>query len=552
MASTTVLVIVSGDASTTEIRADRGRPLGELLPGWARRCSRRPADELVILSGDRTTGLDLAFTLGDLGLSDGSVVHLVGADEVTPAAWGGPAIGTPATAVASSPPSPPTVPPTVGPALRSPPPGRSQWAARPTGPKAARPIAPPGDPAAATAPLQPAATPELERPATADRAAPDGPGEASGNGATGSGATGSGATGSGATGTDAATGTSGRLGAAPHTPGRPAPTNGDLPVKVSGARRLAGAVKAALSPRSVPSPAPGAFAFPTRLTARQRYRQALTATNRSHNLEVIIRSAPLRRCMVVAVVSPKGGPGKTTVTALLGSLFAELRRDPVLALDANPDLGDLKDKLGEDGQIGVDLVDDLAAWLEDNPSAPPAQLWSRLGVGPHGLRYVATPRPPECSTGRMIAAADYDLYLGLITRLRDYAGIILVDCGTGLLDPPVRAALRAADQIVLVTDGSATTARQVVAAADLLPDGTPTWLVANKMAPRGSKVDLPQVAAAIPRLLGVTVIPCPRKGQLAESIVTPAFRWSEAPGVWQEPIREVAARLARDWPLHRL
>ena len=36
-------------------------------------------------------------------------------------------------------------------------------------------------------------------------------------------------------------------------------------------------------------------------------------------------------------------PGKTTMTALLGMLVAELRRDPVIALDANPDFGDLKD-----------------------------------------------------------------------------------------------------------------------------------------------------------------------------------------------------------------
>jgi MinD-like ATPase involved in chromosome partitioning or flagellar assembly len=74
---------------------------------------------------------------------------------------------------------------------------------------------------------------------------------------------------------------------------------------------------------------------------------------------------------------------------------------------------------------------------------------------------------------RMIAAADFALYQQLIARLRDYAGIVLVDCGTGLLDPPVRAALEAADQIVLVTDNSATTARQVVTAAGLLPPGRP-------------------------------------------------------------------------------
>jgi MinD-like ATPase involved in chromosome partitioning or flagellar assembly len=261
----------------------------------------------------------------------------------------------------------------------------------------------------------------------------------------------------------------------------------------------------------------------------------------------MIRSAALTRCAVIAVVSPKGGPGKTTVTALLGSLLAELRRDPVVALDANPDMGDLIDKLSAGGVGASAEVNNLAAWLGAHPDAPPAQLWSRLGVGPHGLRWIASPRPPTATKERMIEAADYDLYRGLLTRLRDYAGIILVDCGTGLLDPPVRAALEAADQILLITDSSATTARQVVAAAGLLPEGTPTWLVANQMPLKGSMLDLDQVIAAIPRLRGLAVVPTPPRGRPAESIVTPDFRWPEAPAGWQQPIRELAARLATNW-----
>jgi MinD-like ATPase involved in chromosome partitioning or flagellar assembly len=173
---------------------------------------------------------------------------------------------------------------------------------------------------------------------------------------------------------------------------------------------------------------------------------------------------------------------------------------------------------------------------------------ARLGTGPHGLRYIPTPRPPACTRARMIEATDFVLYQRLIARLRDYAGIVLVDCGTGLLDPPVRAALEVADQIVLVTNSSATTARQVVAAAGLLADGTPTWLVANKMPRRGSMLDLDQVIADIPSLHGVVVVPRPAGGQLAENIVTPDFTWPGAPAVWQEPIRELAARLANNWP----
>jgi hypothetical protein len=72
-------------------------------------------------------------------------------------------------------------------------------------------------------------------------------------------------------------------------------------------------------------------------------------------------------------------------------LLAELRRDPMLALDANPDLGDLKDKLS-DKSAPAALVDDLASWLDGRPGATPAELSGRLGVGPP--RAAVHPNPP--------------------------------------------------------------------------------------------------------------------------------------------------------------
>jgi len=274
--------------------------------------------------------------------------------------------------------------------------------------------------------------------------------------------------------------------------------------------------------------------------AAERYRKALADTDRVANLERMIRQAPLPHCMVNGVVSPKGGAGKTTITALLGTLLAELRRDPVLALDANPDFGNLQDKLGVAGQA-AGATDEFYRWLEATPTATPADLSARLGVGPHGLRY---PPTPTGDLPRMVAAADFGLYRGLLARLRDYEGIILVDCGTGLLDPPVRAALETADQILLVTDSSADTAGLVVKAAQYLPQSTPTWLVANKMPARGAMVDLDRVAGAISQLKGVTVVP---EQRLTENIVTPRYDWAQAPAAWQEPFREIGARLASDW-----
>jgi hypothetical protein len=51
----------------------------------------------------------------------------------------------------------------------------------------------------------------------------------------------------------------------------------------------------------------------------------------------------------------------------------------------------------------------------------------------------------------------------------------------------------------------------------------------------------------MPHLNGVTILPAPDGGQLAENIVTPSFSWADAPTTWQEPVRELAARLANNW-----
>ncbi|HSR28597.1 MAG TPA: AAA family ATPase, partial [Actinomycetes bacterium] len=51
--------------------------------------------------------------------------------------------------------------------------------------------------------------------------------------------------------------------------------------------------------------------------------------------------APVAGCRSIAVISRKGGVGKTTTTLMLGHTFASLRGDRVVALDGNPDAGSL-------------------------------------------------------------------------------------------------------------------------------------------------------------------------------------------------------------------
>ncbi|GAT02306.1 MinD/ParA family ATP-binding protein [Mycolicibacterium fortuitum] len=51
--------------------------------------------------------------------------------------------------------------------------------------------------------------------------------------------------------------------------------------------------------------------------------------------------APKDTMYTIAVLTLKGGAGKTTVTATLGQVFSSIRADGVIAVDADPDAGDL-------------------------------------------------------------------------------------------------------------------------------------------------------------------------------------------------------------------
>ena len=60
-----------------------------------------------------------------------------------------------------------------------------------------------------------------------------------------------------------------------------------------------------------------------------------------------------------AVISLKGGVGKTTVSATLGLGLAEYRGDRVIAMDANPDAGTLGDRLVGEKLAAQSTVRDL-------------------------------------------------------------------------------------------------------------------------------------------------------------------------------------------------
>ena len=135
--------------------------------------------------------------------------------------------------------------------------------------------------------------------------------------------------------------------------------------------------------------------------------------------------------MTIAVVSPKGGVGKSTTTALLGSLLAFLRRDRVVAVDTNPDWGSLGRRLVPDHPV---FIDDLLAGPLKDGQLTPTQLDAQLGRGPDGLMVAPAPTDPDRGE-----ALDEAAYRTLFARLGELVGTLVLDCGTGLKSPAARA-----------------------------------------------------------------------------------------------------------------
>ena len=160
----------------------------------------------------------------------------------------------------------------------------------------------------------------------------------------------------------------------------------------------------------------------------------------------------------VAVLSLKGGVGKTTTAVGLGATFATLRGDRVIAVDANPDRGTLSDKVRLETAATVrDLLD------ERDQIRRYADVRAFTTQAPSRLEVLASDRDPAVSV-----AFSADDYCDAARVLEHFYSICLTDCGTGLLHSAMTGVLRLADQIVVVSSPSVDGARSASATLDWL------------------------------------------------------------------------------------
>jgi MinD-like ATPase involved in chromosome partitioning or flagellar assembly len=181
---------------------------------------------------------------------------------------------------------------------------------------------------------------------------------------------------------------------------------------------------------------------------------------------------PLLGCYKIAVLSLKGGVGKTTVTATLGATFASLRGDRVVAVDANPDRGTLSQKIPLETSATVRnlLRDAQRVRRYSDVRAYTSQGQSRLEV-------LASEQDPAVSE-----AFSEDDYRRTVTLLEHFYNIVLTDCGTGLMHSAMYGVLGLADQLIIVSSGSIDGARSASATMDWLDAHGHGDLVKNSVA----------------------------------------------------------------------
>ena len=194
---------------------------------------------------------------------------------------------------------------------------------------------------------------------------------------------------------------------------------------------------------------------------RLRHRLRALATSDGERMEQTVEAALLAapkatRTNTVAVVSPKGGVGKTTCTFLIGNLLADALNLRVVAVDANRDFGTLASLAPDDLRAERSLADLLPHVDHIDSVSDVLAYVSQLRSGLHVL---AAPEQAE-----VMAAMTPEAYGDLLDLLGRFYEVVLLDLGTGIVDPLAQFGIRRADQALLVTTPEYVTADKVLRA----------------------------------------------------------------------------------------
>lgn len=172
----------------------------------------------------------------------------------------------------------------------------------------------------------------------------------------------------------------------------------------------------------------------------------------------------------IGVFSQKGGVGKTTATATIGSVLAQYRSDQVIALDTNPDGGSLGIRVPQRrGQKSIlDLRD--AMYLRD---IPPVEFEDFVSKNPQtGLSAITM--PPGEKPKHPLSSEDFNMLVGLLRNKYPYK-FVLVDCGTNLTSEVMNGILPTLDLIINVATTAADEAAVTFGGMDAIAMESPVY-----------------------------------------------------------------------------
>ena len=153
---------------------------------------------------------------------------------------------------------------------------------------------------------------------------------------------------------------------------------------------------------------------------------------------------PIPDCHHIAVMTLKGGEGKTTTTVMLGHMLASLRGDRVVAVDASPDSGTLGYRIRRETAADVlDLLRDV------DKIDTYADVRAYTSQAPSRLEVVVS----ESDAAR-ITAFGADGYRTVADVLSRFYSLVITDCGPGVVHDAMRAILQRVNQVIVVASPS--------------------------------------------------------------------------------------------------
>lgn len=254
--------------------------------------------------------------------------------------------------------------------------------------------------------------------------------------------------------------------------------------------------------------------------------------------EQLAQIPPMTRPNTVAVISPKGGVGKTTVSFVLGNVLASQVHLRVVALDANPDFGTLAALAGDADRSPRSLADLLA---DASRVESPAELHPYVSRLPSGLHLLAAPAHAE-----VMAQMTPGLYGRLLDFLERFYEVVILDLGTGITDPLAQFAVERADQTVVVTTPEWITSVGVLDALRYL-ELEQGAVVLNQAAVGRNAGNREVIEANFRRQSIATRATIPYDHQLRLMLDTGTYELTELRRSTRVPLKELAAAIATNF-----